>query len=225
MLGVPFIPPSVSKIEIGESLTVEQEMEDGLYTCTVPVPCVLSVSEKINRARAIKPDTPQMYERIRSVDAAWLGIDVNGARDSPTVVVGGTQKVESQRNVQFIEPDGHLYEKVMEIIERSRAREEVRTVSLSNIKGGEKEAWAIALDDARVSMEVASKVAEIASASGLRVRVIGNVDFRGGEAPPAHRLEVLEGGDSVAIANYISSRIRELRPEFVLFPPSTTRGA
>lgn len=219
LMGWPYVP-SVSKIMISDHLELEQELENGIYTCSAPLPCVLSLSEKINRARAIKPDTPQMYDRIVQIDTKWLGLDLDGGRDSPTAVIG-TEQVNSNRSPVFIDPGADMYRQIMEIIRVSRKNDRMKTIDL-NYAEFRGEAWAIAIDSENASLEIASKVADIASENSFYVRVIGNVEFSDPRSVPAHHVDIISGTDAVGLSYYIVDEIKKHSPEFLIFPSTVT---
>lgn len=217
---------SVSKIEIDEnskSCKVEHESESGLTSFNVKFPAVLSVSEKINRARAVKEDVPDMKDRIVTVDGKWLGTDVNGSKDSPTVVTT-TENIESSRNVEFIENNEEVYEKVLNIIEREASEDDkLQEYSLDDYSGNRGEIWGIAYDDARTSLEISTRISELASDNNLNVTMVGNIDPGELTGMGCHRYIHIKSKDSEVFAKELVNLVKQKKPEHIVYP-STVAG-
>lgn len=217
---------SISRISLdegGKSLTAEHENEHGLTDYRIPLPAVISVSEKINRARAVKEDVPQMHDRIENLDAGSLGVDIQGSRDSPTVVTG-TEKVESGRKVEFIEPGDDLYPRIMEILRsRGESTHLAKPVSPGEFLKGGKAIMGAALGDARVSMEIASRISHIAQEEGLNVIMAGNIAPEALKGMSCHKYYHIAAGESDVAATALSGIMDEVKPEYVILP-STTEG-
>lgn len=217
---------SVSKIDIDEDrgyCVVEHENETGLTTYSVKLPAVLSVSEKINRARAIAEDMPDMRDKIEKVDATRLGIEIDGGRDSPTVVTG-TDSIESSRNVEFIDNDERVYEKLMSIIQRDSHEEgDARRYSLDRHTHGRREIWGVAFDDARTSLEISTRISELASDNDLNVTVVGNLDPDELSGLGCHRYIRIKCEDSEVFAKELVKIAKQQEPEYIIYP-STVAG-
>ncbi|AKA48423.1 hypothetical protein IX51_04195 [uncultured archaeon] len=217
---------SISKIQIeedSESCIVQHENESGLADYRVKFPAVFSVSEKINRARAIKEDVPPMYERIQTLNAERLGLDIVGSRDSPTVVTG-TESIESGRSVEYLDYDDNLFDRILRIINREASEEnEMEQVALDDFEESRKSIWGIALDDAEVSLEIASKISNLAEENGLNAVMVGNIRADLIKGMLCHKYYYLNAGESDVLAAEIAELIKKLNPKHVIFP-STVKG-
>lgn len=216
---------SIAKIEVeedGKFLTAEHENENGTEKLRIPLPAVLSVSEKINRARAVKPDTPDRYEEIEELDSEKLGIGFTGAEFSPTVVTG-TRKLESAREVEMIDFDDSVYEKVYQLISQNRKDSGgKRQVTLGNAEPGADTILGVVLGDPQLGREISSKVSELALAHGLKAVLFGNVDPEG-QNFPAHEYYLYPEIRVEAFTDALTEFIREKKPKYVVFP-STVHG-
>ena len=212
---------SISKLEIaGEICTAEQDAERSIVTYELKLPAVISVSEKINRARAVKQGTPDMSRKVEIIDSNKLGIRISGNTESPTVVAG-TERIESKRKVIFLESGEKVYEAVLQIIKtRYASAIEKVAVTEDGVKGI---ALGIAVSDSIVSMEIASKNFELAQAEGLSTVMIGNIEPAELKSMPANRYVFVKESESRCIAQFIAEYIRKSSPKFVLYP-STVDG-
>lgn len=212
---------SVSRLEIdGTTCTVDQDLERSIATYRLELPAVISVSEKINRARAVKQGTPDMSSRIEMLDSRKLGITISGSKDSPTVV-SGTERVESMRKVKFLQPGKESYDEILQIIGQQNTVQE-DTISLEQERNGEM-VLGIAVSDSAVSMQIASKNAELASGTGLSATVIGNINPSELKGMPSHRYIFLKEYHTACFSDFLSRFISEHKPKFVVFP-STVEG-
>ena len=212
---------SISKLEIvGDVCTAEQDAERSIVTYELKLPAVISVSEKINRARAVKQGTPDMSGKVEIVDSKKLGIRISGVAESPTVVAG-TERIESKRRVAFLGSGEKVYETALRII-KTRYAGDIEKVAVTE-DGGRGIALGIAVSDSIVSMEIASKNFQLAQAEGLSTVIIGNIVPAELRRMPANRYVFLKESESRCIAEFIAEYIRKNRPKFVLYP-STVDG-
>ncbi|MCL4358611.1 MAG: FAD-binding protein [Candidatus Thermoplasmatota archaeon] len=212
---------SISKLEIvGDVCTAEQDAERSIVTYELKLPAVISVSEKINRARAVKQGTPDMSGKVEIVDSKKLGIRISGVAESPTVVAG-TERIESKRRVAFLGSGEKVYETALRII-KTRYAGDIEKVAVTE-DGGRGIALGIAVSDSIVSMEIASKNFQLAQAEGLSTVMIGNIVPAELRRMPANRYVFLKESESRCIAEFIAEYIRKNRPKFVLYP-STVDG-
>jgi electron transfer flavoprotein alpha subunit len=220
LCGFSFIS-SVSRLEInGDTCTVDQDKERSVVTSRIRLPAVISVSEKINRARAVKPETPDMSSKVELLDSGKLGVNISGVNDSPTVVYG-TERVDSRRKVEYLEPGDGSYRKILEIINiASRRKDDPILLHPATGKG---EVLGIAVSDPEVAMEIASKNAELAGKDGLSTVVIGNIKPVDLTGMPAHKYIYINEAQTECIADFIIRHIRDHEPRFVVFP-STIDG-
>ncbi len=212
---------SISKLEIvGDVCTAEQDAERSIVTYELKLPAVISVSEKINRARAVKQGTPDMSGKVEIVDSKKLGIRISGVAESPTVVAG-TERIESKRRVAFLGSGEKVYETALRII-KTRYAGDIEKVAVTE-DGGRGIALGIAVSDSIVSMEIASNNFQLAQAEGLSTVIIGNIVPAELRRMPANRYVFLKESESRCIAEFIAEYIRKNRPKFVLYP-STVDG-
>ncbi|MCL4331969.1 MAG: FAD-binding protein [Candidatus Thermoplasmatota archaeon] len=215
---------SVSRIEIGEDLksaTVEHETEEGISVMEIPLRAVLSVSEKINRARAVKPGVPDMSQKIEHWSSSDLGISISGQSDSPTVV-SGTEVIESTRNVHMT---GSLKEAVETFLALSRERgtsSEPAMVDLDEYDPSRESVLGIGIDDATTTMEIASKIHELSSGK-WNIRILGNIPPGDITGITCHTYDRIDCDSTRCMAEDISRFMAENHPKFVVFP-STVRG-
>lgn len=216
---------SVSSIEIEEgkkSIIVEQEIESGLEKMRIPLPAVVSVSEKINRARSPKPDTPDMYDLISNLDASALGINFTGQEYSPTVVTG-TESLESARAVRMLDSDAGVYKTLYDLIQKNRKRETGNnTIELKEPDGSADRILGVAIDDKRMGEEISSRIAQLGNSGNLKVIMFGNVDY-GNLSLPCHEYYYFHTESVEAFTDALEAFIREMAPEYVVFP-SSVRG-
>lgn len=217
---------SISKIEIHPDLDgciAEQEREDGFARFNVKFPAVLSVSEKINRARRVDRNSPDLYDRIEKYDAGKLGINFTGTDFSPTEVTG-TDVIESSRKVKFLEPDENLFPEIERLVNENRkAGSAEKIINLPASAKDNSSIWGLALNDPSISLEIASKISEMAIENDLDVRVIGNIEPEKLDGILCHEYIHLKSRTNETIAEWISSQIRSERPRYIIFP-STLDG-
>jgi electron transfer flavoprotein alpha subunit len=221
MTGYSF-KSSVSKIELGDEgyITVEQEREDGMGTFDVPLPAVISVSEKINRARMPAAASPEFESRVSTVDEMRLKSGARGA-DSPTVVVR-TEKVENLRKPEFMEQGDAAFELVVKML-KSRSAVNAEPINLEEIDSAKGEIWGVALNDTQTAFEISSKLAEISMETHYFVRMTGNIEPERLQGMLCHSYRYAECSDNELIAETLAARISEEKPKFVVIP-STVDG-
>ncbi len=214
---------SVSRIDFNENrVTVTQDMETGFLTSGTSLPLVVSVSEKINKARFIRPGGPDLSGKITTVDMDFLGISLNGIQDSPTVVYG-TENVESRRNNVFIDdPDEFISKILAEKGNSTPVEETVEINGIEDLPENAGEAWIIALDNPRTVKEISSRVAEL-SGRKRKLKIIGNLEADEIKGCSAHEYIKLDTNSISSIAGYLVENILTEKPEFVIFP-STVNG-
>lgn len=216
---------SIDRIEIndsGSSAVVQHENEQGTEKLAIPFPAVLSVSEKINRARAIKPDTPDMTEKIERIDAEGLGIDFTGSGFSPTVVTG-TTALESSRKVRMIDFDDSVYERISAIISENRdAGSSRKSVKLDELSESGENILGVIVGNSSLGEEISSKISELAAEAGLNVLLFGNVDPSVMKLS-GHEYYYYPNGKPESFTGALEEFIREKKPKYVVFP-STVSG-
>lgn len=220
-LDLPF-KSSVEKIEFedGGTITVRQESEMGETTFRMPIPAVLSVSEKINRARAPSKDAADADSLITTVDEASLSTGLSGA-DSPTVV-RDVVVVKGGRSAEMMPLNDETLSLIDGLVKSAEAGKKERDMEpyTGEFEG---EAWGIALDDVPVAMEIATKLAELSPACRLKVRMIGNIDPSKLAGMPCIEYCHFNSTESAATASALAESIRSERPAMVIFP-STVAG-
>lgn len=215
---------SISKLEIKQNeVMVEHENESGLYNMRVKLPAVFSVSEKINKARPIKPGVPDFTDSITTIDSSMLKIESNGVDMSPTVVFG-TRSMESERKCVFLYPTEDVFSHLMKIINDNQSREGTSPImEKPNFNPGRHTILGIALDDPQISMEIASKISTLALDRDLNVVMYGNIDPQKLKGMPTSIYYHLDSQDLHDSIKGLMEFIKENQPEYVIFP-STTRG-
>lgn len=216
---------SVSEItveEAGKTIIVEQESETGLEKIRIPLPAVISVSEKINRARPAKPDTGDVSERIVELNSAKLGIQFTGQEFSPTVVTG-TQELQSLRNVEMIAFDQDVFRKVEEILESNRKRKRIDAEIVLQPSGEDSRTiLGVIMDDAGLGDEISSRIAELGSENQLKVVLFGNVDPEN-LGLCCHEYYYYRNEGLEAFTDALDEFIRAKNPSYVILP-STVKG-
>lgn len=214
---------SVSSIEFPESgnLILERETEAGIEKIEVSMPIVISVSEKINKARKIPEGTPEMRDKITTVNAKDLAIGINGIADSLTVV-SGTESVQSSRQVKFISID-----EAIKIIHESEIIASKETASFEKLSLGEqrdgKTLLGIVMDSPEVSVEIASELSRIAIREGFNVSIAGNIEPGSLKGISCHNYYYIRSRRNDELTEELISLMDKIKPEFVIFP-STVNG-
>ncbi len=214
---------SVSSIEFPESghLILERETEKGIEKIDVSMPIVISVSEKINKARKIPEGTPDMRDKIITMNAKDLAININGQADSLTIV-SGTESVKSSRNPKFINVD-----EAVKMIQESgiKASKEIASfekLSLGDHKNG-KSVLGIAIDSPEVSIEIAAELSRIAIREGFNVSIAGNIEPDSLKGLSCNNYYYIRSKRNDELTEELISLMSKIKPEFVIFP-STVNG-
>lgn len=218
MLNMNFFS-NVAKIEFKDNaVEIRQESEEGIRYIETRLPLLLSVSEKINRARKVDENVPDMTHRIVTVDSRELNLDFDGSKQSLTVV-DGTESVSNQRKSMMIDKDAAI-KLVIDHIRNRKIQDTVPKVEVNQdfSKGN---VLGIALGDPLISMEIASRLNEIATKEKFKVIMAGNVDPATLSGMTASEYIYLNGDDIFSIAAEVNKIISEKMPEFILFPSNS----
>ena len=219
--GYPF-KTSVSKLDFVDdsSAIIEQELESGFATYRMKIPFLISVSEKINRARFVSPSVPDMSSRIEKWSALDAGASVKGS-DSPTLVEA-TERVESFRTVKMLSD----IQDVADLIRKKVADEPAHPVKS---KGGvpapdlSKHAVVVSYNDARSAFEIAGKLSDLGLNHSFSVVVLGNDEKAKIQGMRCNRYIKLNNASIKGFSEYLVSYIRERKPVYVVFS-STVEG-
>lgn len=217
---------SVSRLDMerdsGE-FSIQHEDEAGLTEMVMRTPAVLSVSEKINRARAIKPDAPDMKDRIITITSVDLGLKSTGSELSPTVVTG-TSGMESSRKCEFLEFNRELFEKITEIIHSLRKPSvDENPLILNPADDDSPMILGVGFTNRAITGEIASKISELASQSHMKATIIANFPCDSPAEFPCHEYFHLSTDDPLAFTSTVLKFIKERNPRYVIFP-STVAG-
>ncbi|MGP6239736.1 FAD-binding protein [Cuniculiplasma sp. SKW4] len=218
MLNMDFFS-NVAKIEFKEDrVEIRQEFEGGIRYIETKLPLLLSVSEKINRARKVDENAPDMTERIVTVDSRTLNLDFDGSKGSLTVV-DGTESINNQRKGELINE-----EKALEMIsEHIKNRKKDQNIDMVKINGdfSNGNILGIAIGDPFTPMEIASKLNEVALEEKFRVVMAGNIKPEDLQGMTASEYIYFQGDDIFSLAEEIDHIIAEKNPDFVLFPSNS----
>lgn len=220
LLGIR-LRTSVSRIDIGDDgIVVEVESEEGLAEYREMLPALFSVSEKINKPRAPLKEEMDFEQKITRLDEKSLAAGVTGA-DSPTQVMD-TVRVESGRNVEFLELNEETFGRIDSILYSRSENEPQRTIE--PYEGESRgEIWGVALGDGDTSVEIASKISQLSRDGKLRASMFGNIKSSELKGMPCHEYIFIDCRDMKLFAGVLTDLIRERGPEIVVFP-STVEG-
>ncbi len=213
---------SISKIEIkedGKRLRIEQDNERGTAVYEIPFPALLSVSEKINRARYVRSEVPDMTDRIETWDSSRIGISISGTEDSPTVV-SSTEKLEIERTVRMLNSGEDAFAIIEEAKSSGSGDTELPEIDLPKPEGNGM-VLGVAMGDPSTAMEIASKMHELAGGGNFRIDMVGNITPSRLEGMACHSYRFMKGGTVPVLADYVTYYIRRNRPSFVIFPSNT----
>ncbi len=216
---------AVSSINIDseeKTMVVEQDTEFGSRKFRMQLPAVVSVSEKINRARAVKPEVLDMSDKVIAVDGAWIGINIDGKEYSPTVVTG-TSQLESSRKVKMLDPGESVFSQISEIIAmaKKQSRKNPLEINLHPYKQGGEEILGVALGSPAPAFEIATKISELAAENNLNVSMVGNINPDDLVGMPCHVYHHVNSDDYAAVAQSITDYIKNNRVKYVIFPSNT----
>jgi electron transfer flavoprotein alpha subunit len=223
-LGYQFLS-SVSKIEAMDehSIIVERDLERGSSRARITIPALLSVSEKINKARAIKPGTPDMSSKVEIFDSARIGIDISGQEFSPTVVQG-TQLMENRREATMIDYGTNLFDEVTKIIEsNSKSDGDPEEIEIKGYEDGRDSILTVAIDDIQISEEISSKCAELAAKNSLNAIIFGNIEPTKVSTMIGNKYYYVKAKNIDEVTASLYNFISETKPKYVIFP-STIDG-
>jgi electron transfer flavoprotein alpha subunit len=210
---------SVSKLDIIDAKTaiVEQELETGFATYRMTIPFLVSVSEKINRARFVSPSIPDMSSRIERWSAPDTGASVKGS-DSPTVVES-TERVESFRSVKILSS----MNEVAELVKKSISGEAADPPFVSGEIPPphlERHAVVVSYGDTRSAFEVAGKLSDLGLKHSFSVVALGNDDKDSIQGMRCNRYIKLNNASIKGFSEYLVEYIKEKKPSYVVFPSS-----
>ncbi|MEM3851719.1 MAG: FAD-binding protein [Methanomassiliicoccales archaeon] len=215
MLGFSF-KSSVSAI--GEltngRLSVEQEHENGFYSFLVPIPAVLSVGEKINRPRAPSL-TIDEEKRINVLTEKQIMSGAVGSA-SPTVVES-LERVESGRQVQFLQPGEEAYALIASLMKKKRENSEKVTLP----PPADVEIWGVATAEDETPSEISSKLALISRQTRMKVVMLGTPDPEKINGLHCHEYVRIEAEGNERIASAITTLANSRHPAFIVFPSNT----
>ena len=216
MSGLNF-KSSVSSISFdidGKMFEVTQDAETGLVKYAVPFPALFSVSEKINRARYVKPEVPDMRDRIETWDAGKLSIKVSGVEDSPTAVAG-TEQINSFRQVKMIGK-----EDAFSLIVSSSAKKEKNQENHVKMydPSDDSQVLGVAVGSPEVSLEVSGALYGLSREYKFKITMVGDIDPGVLNGMACHSYVYLKDSTNMETAEYLCSMIRERKPKFVIFP-------
>ncbi len=209
----------VSKIELEDRLLrAEQEYENGIKFIETELPALISVSEKINRARRVDDSVPSMKEKIKTENSETLNCNIVGIENSLTVVEG-TEVLHENRDTKFIDMKRAL-EILEEALNKNHSENDIQKTEVNkNKKNGM--ILGIGLGDGKTTREIASKINEIALEIACEIVIVGNVDPKDLSGMPANRYLHFKSEDIYSIADYIGNFIVSNKPNFVIFPSNS----
>ncbi len=197
---------NISKIEInGNKLAIVRDEENGFNTIEIDMPAVLSVSEKINKARPVPENA--VIEDITYYDSTK--IDENGI-NSPTEVID-TFHLEDSRENSFI--NFNTFTEILNnALNSSREKHEYKIIKPP---AGNGIFLALAIDNASMAMQICSRIAEI---SDMKIIAIGNIDPEKVSGMACHEYIFIRNADNLFIADYVSKFIKNNNVKHVIAP-------
>ncbi len=220
MAGMNFVS-GVSKLEIMEDskkVTVEQDYEKGTRVITTSLPVLVSVSEKINRARRVPEGAPSMKDKVQIVNSESMKLDING-NDASLTVVSGTEALHNERTVKMISLDEVFELLSNKIKEGGSKKRPQKTVLNSDFSGGK--ILGVALDDRDSGMQIASKLNDLSFQINAEPVMIGNVDPNLLHGMSASEYIHFNSEDIYSISSFLADYIRKERPKFVIIPSNS----
>jgi electron transfer flavoprotein alpha subunit len=207
---------SISYSDDMKTVTVECEREYGMEKYVLKMPALISLSEKINKARIVKPGVPQMLDRVKTLTYDDIPAGITGA-DSPTVVEG-TRLIDSTRTVKIFDQPDEIYRMIIETA-RSESGRSLEMQEIEPYDPKRKWSMAVAFDDQEMGFEIASKVAEI-SRGRFNVRAVGNINPEKLDGISCHEYIYADLRSPASFAKFVENEINLARPEFVVIPSS-----
>lgn len=208
---------SISRIELdgSDTLLLEQEREDRLARYEAKLPIVISVSEKINKARSVNPEAPDRSGDIERWSAVDVEVQVRGA-DSPTVVES-TERLENHRHTQMLDTTDDLI-KVIASEMSQKTHSENNPVTPIPDPTFEDLAVAVSVGSRRSGYEITSKTSELGLKNRFRSVVIG--EFPPGDmlGLPCNEYIFLQSASVKAFSEFLIGYIEKNSPKFVVFP-------
>ncbi|AAT43095.1 FAD-binding protein [Picrophilus oshimae] len=203
MAGYNFIS-SVSRIDIeNDDVYVNRDEDYGISRYRIKMPLVISVSEKINKAR--QAGNINVENRIKVITADDIK-NISGS-DSLTVVTNTFQS-SIKRNNKFIG-----FDEFLSLINNFHGRHE--SIEKKMLKPpGDSISLGLAVDDPETSMEIASKMASIGNS---RIVFIGNIEPERLKGIPCHEYIYLKS-DTYGFIDYATDYIKKMNPLYVLIP-------
>ena len=203
MAGYNFIS-SVSKIDIeNNDVYVNRDEDYGISKYKIKMPVIISVSEKINKAR--QPMDIKVENKIKVVTSNDIK-NISGS-DSLTVVTN-TFQASIKRNNKFIGFDDFI-----SIINGFNGKH--RKIDMKPLGDpGNSISLGLAIDDKNTSMEIASKMATMGNS---RIVFIGNIAPEEIKNMACHEYIYLRS-DLYGLIEYTCDYIKNNKPEYVLIP-------
>ncbi len=199
---------SISGIEIkNNSVTITRDEDNGIRTMEMELPAVLSVSEKINRARPV-PNI-QIKEEIKIYDSSIIK-NISG-KESPTEVID-TYKIEDSRKNEFID-----FNKFIDILNSSKNNIKNNNYDKLYDHDSDEIFLGLAVDDSITSREISSKIAEINN-NKMKIVFIGNIDPEKIDGMSCHEYIYLKDSDNLYISEYVINYIRNNNVKHILCP-------
>ncbi len=238
LLGLPFAGGVKAIEDLGASLRVELELDDGVQEVEIDLPAVLSVAERLCDPCKVDPAgrAAVAAERITRREAAELGPGPWGLEASPTVV-GPTHPMEHGRALQILEgPLGEQVETAVRALLRRGAlsgsaapHETTHVERPARAHEPDGPVVAVLLEPGRpaVGGELLGAALDLADQVGGRVEILAPGDSAGTLPAAGREPDVMveltgpTGSDDVAVA--LADYLRSDTPWAVL-APSTAFG-
>ena len=199
---------SISGIEINNNAVITRDEDNGINTMEIELPAVLSVSEKINRARSV-PDVP-LKEDIKIYDSSTIQ-NING-RDSPTEVID-TYGMDSYRKNEII--DFNKFLDIMGSVKNISAK--INSYKKLYDYDSDEIFLGLAIDDSVTARQIASKIAEI-NGKKMKIVIIGNVEPEDLDGMACHEYIYLKNSDNLYISEYVINYIKNNGVKHILCP-------
>ncbi len=222
----------------GRSLRVEREVEDGFETFRVSLPSVLSVNEKINKAR-----TPTLADRERAKSRPlykWgfptLSADPSafGQKGSPTEVlrVFDASYSRTPQVFEFEKGKRDYLLAAIQLVRKLLSEKQSSSGHRLEVMGSGRRAWSVHLPgevEERTSLEVISELSELgfSTTAVVSTEISNEMILKASESGASSLLVIRTKGNSdwssKRIALGVSAAI-ERKPPYIVCFPSTVRG-